>query len=126
VNEPKTVEVMHQGRCSDVTVNVGLPGKPLVQEPPDPVPVKLALVMSPAIEVPLLVVNVPTSVDWVQVTFPNDVLKIMLPEFVPWILDPDGTVPVPSLRTGDADAMAGTAAKARSPTTVARIRLYMR
>jgi hypothetical protein len=87
--------------------------------------VKVELVMVPAIDVPLLVVTLPVIVDFVQMTLPMLVVRTRLPEFVAKIFAPTGTLTPDSVRTGEAEAMAGTAANARSPTTVARIRLYM-
>jgi len=69
--------------------------------------------------VPVLVRNVPVSVDFAQVKVPMLPENVMLPDCVARTLAPGASSLPSSVRAGEAEASAGMAANATSATTVA-------
>src|SRR5215218_3531057 len=104
----------HQGSFFGVTVT--LPRKLVVHGLPTPL-LNSAVSMLPSIEVPLFVVRVPVIFALVHSTVPREVVNLVFPVFLPMIFVPVVTAVLPFVRTGEAEARAGTTAIAAKATS---------
>src|SRR5215218_3813713 len=118
---------MHQGSLFGVTVT--LPRKFVVHGLVELPLLNSAVSMSPSIEVPLFTVRVPVILALVHSTVPMEVVNFVFPVFLPRIFEPVTTGVLPFVRTGEAEARAGTtaiAAKATSARHAVMSFLFMR